>query len=315
VSEMPDRIRREIRERLVATRAAVREHGRLEAALDALSDAGSRATHAVKGRGQSRARPRLRGGRVLRSSHRRGRGRASVALRSLSRTARRAPLGAARRALERVGLREPRLAGVPLVIVIPVAAVMMTLLRPWSRPRCFEHDPPHAGGSARRAQSRARQWLETSGFCDSPQRPACRWMSHSLGTRPDTSRPVLRSAMAALTRRILLDAPVRNSSNGFLHRVDDCVPRAEVAQTQTQRACPVELALERFGREGDYAGSASMPGTHCMMSSSPSRSRAESSGLIDDPSGSSPRPMCRAPGSRGGPGRAVHMRDRDFGEP
>jgi len=50
VSELLERIRREIHERLQASRAAVREHERLEAAPHALS-AGSRATHAVTGRG------------------------------------------------------------------------------------------------------------------------------------------------------------------------------------------------------------------------------------------------------------------------
>ena len=53
VSELLDRIQREIRERLEASRAAVREHERLEAALHALGDAGSRATRAVTGRGDS----------------------------------------------------------------------------------------------------------------------------------------------------------------------------------------------------------------------------------------------------------------------
>ena len=53
MSELLDRIGREIRERLEASRAAVLEHERLEAALRALSGAGSRATHAVTGRGQS----------------------------------------------------------------------------------------------------------------------------------------------------------------------------------------------------------------------------------------------------------------------
>src|SRR5215211_318083 len=50
VSELLDRIQREIRERLEASRAAVLEHERLEAALHALGDAGSRATRAVAGR-------------------------------------------------------------------------------------------------------------------------------------------------------------------------------------------------------------------------------------------------------------------------
>jgi len=52
VSELLDRIRREIRERMEAGRAAVLEYERLEAALDALGDAGSQATRAVTGRGR-----------------------------------------------------------------------------------------------------------------------------------------------------------------------------------------------------------------------------------------------------------------------
>jgi hypothetical protein len=57
VSELLDRIQREIRERLEASRAAVREHERLEAALHALSDAGSRATRAMTGGGRGTAAP------------------------------------------------------------------------------------------------------------------------------------------------------------------------------------------------------------------------------------------------------------------
>jgi hypothetical protein len=52
VSELLDRIRGEIRARLEVTRAAVLEHERLEAALHALGDAGSRATRAVRGSGR-----------------------------------------------------------------------------------------------------------------------------------------------------------------------------------------------------------------------------------------------------------------------
>jgi IclR helix-turn-helix domain len=57
VSELLDRIRREIRERLEASRAAVREHERLEAALYALGGAGSRATRAVRGSGRDARAP------------------------------------------------------------------------------------------------------------------------------------------------------------------------------------------------------------------------------------------------------------------
>ena len=57
MSEVLDRIQAEIRERLEASRAAVREHERLEAALHALSDAGSRATRAVASRRRSSGAP------------------------------------------------------------------------------------------------------------------------------------------------------------------------------------------------------------------------------------------------------------------
>jgi IclR helix-turn-helix domain len=56
VSELLDRILKEIRERLEASRAAVHEHERLEAALRALGGAGARATHVVSG-DSTRQRP------------------------------------------------------------------------------------------------------------------------------------------------------------------------------------------------------------------------------------------------------------------
>src|SRR6266550_7081039 len=55
VSELLDRIQREIRERLAASRGAVLEHERLEAALQALGDAGARATRAVSSRGRAQS--------------------------------------------------------------------------------------------------------------------------------------------------------------------------------------------------------------------------------------------------------------------
>jgi hypothetical protein len=65
VSELLDRVRREIRERLESTRAAVFEYERLEAALDALGDTGSRATRAVRGSGRAaRASQAARGSRA-----------------------------------------------------------------------------------------------------------------------------------------------------------------------------------------------------------------------------------------------------------
>jgi hypothetical protein len=50
MSDLLERIQKEIRERLEASREAVREHERLEAALHALGDAGTRATRAVRTR-------------------------------------------------------------------------------------------------------------------------------------------------------------------------------------------------------------------------------------------------------------------------
>jgi hypothetical protein len=77
VSELLERIQSEIRERLEASRAAVREHERLEAALHALSEAGSRATRAVTERGRSTRAP-SRSARPSSSSRK----RASAAARS-----------------------------------------------------------------------------------------------------------------------------------------------------------------------------------------------------------------------------------------
>jgi hypothetical protein len=57
VSELLDRVRSEIRERLEAARSAVLEYERLEAALHALGDAGSRATRAVRSGGRGSRAP------------------------------------------------------------------------------------------------------------------------------------------------------------------------------------------------------------------------------------------------------------------
>ncbi len=54
MSELLDRIENEIRERLAATRAAVQEHERLQAALHALGGAGAEAARAVKERASGR---------------------------------------------------------------------------------------------------------------------------------------------------------------------------------------------------------------------------------------------------------------------
>jgi hypothetical protein len=70
VSELLDRIRREIRERLEASRAAVHEHERLEAALHALSDAGARTTRAVRAGGRRPDAPARPSSRAAKPSNR-----------------------------------------------------------------------------------------------------------------------------------------------------------------------------------------------------------------------------------------------------
>src|SRR4051812_46692558 len=55
LSEFLERIQREIRERLAASRAAVREHERLEAALHALEGVASRATRPLSARGKAQS--------------------------------------------------------------------------------------------------------------------------------------------------------------------------------------------------------------------------------------------------------------------
>jgi hypothetical protein len=116
VSELLDRIRGEIRERLEARRAAVLEHERLEAALQALGDAGSRATRAVRGGGhgsrEGEAARRSRAGakassRRARTSERRSKasGKAKRAARARAGAAparKRAARGANREAVLRV---------------------------------------------------------------------------------------------------------------------------------------------------------------------------------------------------------------------
>jgi hypothetical protein len=62
VSELLDRIEKEIRDRLEASRAAVREHERLEAALQALGDAGLRASRAVSSRARGSSSHEVSGG-------------------------------------------------------------------------------------------------------------------------------------------------------------------------------------------------------------------------------------------------------------
>jgi IclR helix-turn-helix domain len=139
VSELLDRIHREIRERLEASRAAVLEHERLEAALHALGDAGSRkrsprpaaAATAKRGAraraGRASAKTRDAAGAVVdgggRRAGRSGNGAASAG-RAKGRVARaagparagkRAPRGANRAAVlrvtgERPGVTAPELA-------------------------------------------------------------------------------------------------------------------------------------------------------------------------------------------------------------
>jgi hypothetical protein len=98
VSELLDRIRREIRERIEAGRAAVLEYERLEAALRALSNAGSQATHAVTGRGQGSVGRRARSARA---GKREAAGAAAAAGRK------RAPRGANRAAVLEVIAERP----------------------------------------------------------------------------------------------------------------------------------------------------------------------------------------------------------------
>jgi IclR-like helix-turn-helix domain-containing protein len=116
VGELLERIHREIRERLAASRAAVLEHERLEAALRALGDTGSNASRAVSGRGGSgRAPARAPGGAAKRTSAGTGK-RASAAPGTARRGASAAPAGARgassakgrRRSTRRTGGATPR---------------------------------------------------------------------------------------------------------------------------------------------------------------------------------------------------------------
>jgi hypothetical protein len=100
VSELLDRIRTEIRERLAASRAAVQEYERLEAALGALGGPGAEAARAVTGRrvgdgAAGRGRPAQAAGR--------GRGPSAAARRAGGR----APRGANRAAVLRVVSERP----------------------------------------------------------------------------------------------------------------------------------------------------------------------------------------------------------------
>jgi hypothetical protein len=100
VSELLDRIRTEIRERLAASRAAVQEYERLEAALGALGGPGAEAARAVTGRrvGDGAAG---RGGPAQAAG--RGRGPSAAARRAGGR----APRGANRAAVLRVVSERP----------------------------------------------------------------------------------------------------------------------------------------------------------------------------------------------------------------
>jgi hypothetical protein len=68
VSELLDRIEKEIRERLAATRDAMVEHERLQAALHALTGAGEDAARAVKARATGRGSAKPASGRTAPSS-------------------------------------------------------------------------------------------------------------------------------------------------------------------------------------------------------------------------------------------------------
>jgi hypothetical protein len=100
VSELLDRIGREIRERIEAGCAAVLEYERLEAALRALSDAGSQATHAVTGRGQGSVGRRARSARA-------GKREAAGAAAAAAPGRKRAPRGANRAAVLEVIAERP----------------------------------------------------------------------------------------------------------------------------------------------------------------------------------------------------------------
>jgi hypothetical protein len=103
VSELLDRIRREIHERLEVSRAAVLEHERLEAALYALSDGRSRATRAVPGSG--------RGSRAARSARRSSRAAKRAGARAPGGKRRSAAAGAARAPAGRAGASARRSSG------------------------------------------------------------------------------------------------------------------------------------------------------------------------------------------------------------
>jgi DNA-binding PadR family transcriptional regulator len=108
VSEVLDRVRREIRERLESTRAAVFEYERLEAALHALGDAGLRATRAVRGGGRGSRAPetgRRSGAAAKRSSASRARTGKQASVRSG--TTKRPGAGAATPRSERAKKRTP----------------------------------------------------------------------------------------------------------------------------------------------------------------------------------------------------------------
>jgi hypothetical protein len=127
VSELLDRIHREIRERMTASRAAAREYERLQAALTALTGAGSRAAPGEPRRGKpgvsaggSRGAAAVKdgsggagaSGRAVaasgeRAPTRRGGGRGRSGAKASGRAARRAPRGANREAVLRVVADRP----------------------------------------------------------------------------------------------------------------------------------------------------------------------------------------------------------------
>ena len=105
MSDLLDRIQREIRERRAASRAAMMEYDRLQAALDALNDADARSARTATGSaGRGTRASRTRASAVGEDSVARSGSRGGIARPASKRkqTSRRAPRGANREAVLRV---------------------------------------------------------------------------------------------------------------------------------------------------------------------------------------------------------------------
>ena len=152
MSELLDRIRSEIGERLEASRAAVLEYERLVAALHALSDAGSPASRAVTGRGQrarATATVRRSGSPVKPSTRARSSKQRSTRSGADKRTGaaaaraapprRRAPRGANRAAVLRVIGERPGVTARELAVALQVGGgTLYALLRRLADERMIE---------------------------------------------------------------------------------------------------------------------------------------------------------------------------------